>query len=107
MCGNTTVNGHAFCQGLARLGLPTSDNPALQARAASIIYLISGVTLCLSYNENEPGVLCLPELVDMFHAREATEPLDRVYALLSLASDVQARGIFRPQYHVLWQELFI
>lgn len=105
-CGRATINGQAFCQGLARLGLPTADHPDIQARIASLTYLISGAPLRLGYDADSLGDLSLPELVDIYQNREVTEPLDRVYALLSMASDVSARDVFRPTYNITWPQLF-
>lgn len=44
--------------------------------------------------------------MDIYQNREVTEPLDRVYALLSMASDVSARDVFRPTYNITWPQLF-
>lgn len=48
----------------------------------------------------------LGELIDMYHAHEATERRDKVFALLGMSSDdPDAIGIF-PNYKIPWRQLF-
>ena len=48
----------------------------------------------------------LGELIDMFHTYEATESVDKVYALLGMSSDDPiSRGLV-PNYGLLWENLF-
>ena len=47
----------------------------------------------------------LSELLDLFHGREATHQVDKVYALLGMASDDNILELL-PDYKVPWNKLF-
>lgn len=106
VCGHATVNGHAFCTGLRRLNLPTRHDAGLRARISSLTYLINAATLRPRYKPGSLGGATLPELIDLYHDRDAKIPLDKIFALLSMASDAPARETFRPKYNLSWEELF-
>lgn len=42
----------------------------------------------------------------MFHTREASDPLDKVYALLGMSSDNPNQAGLQPDYRVSWEKLF-
>jgi hypothetical protein len=42
----------------------------------------------------------------MFHTRKATDIRDKVYALLGMSSEDLEEAGLRPNYQVLWEELF-
>jgi hypothetical protein len=48
----------------------------------------------------------LAELVDMFYTRQATNPRDKVYALLGISSDDPSKAGLQPDYTITWEELF-
>jgi hypothetical protein len=49
----------------------------------------------------------LVELIDMYHAHEATERHDKIFALLGMTSDDPTEAGLLPNNHVPWQELFM
>jgi ankyrin repeat protein len=48
----------------------------------------------------------LSELIDMFHTHKATDPVDKVYALLGMSSDDPGTAGLLPNYTIPWKELF-
>ena len=42
----------------------------------------------------------------MFHTRQASDPLDKVYALLGMSSDDPSKAGLQPNYTISWEELF-
>jgi hypothetical protein len=42
----------------------------------------------------------------MFHTREASDPCNKVYALLGISSDDPGEAGLRPDYEISWKELF-
>jgi hypothetical protein len=48
----------------------------------------------------------LAELVDMFHTRQASDPRDKVYALLGMSSDDPGKAGLQPDYKISWEGLF-
>jgi hypothetical protein len=110
MCGSTTIDGYAFCLGVKSLKLPYTAFPELQT-LPSVIYLIERAGLWSKYTANLPEkfsleIGSLAELVDMFHARQATDTHDKVYALLGMSSDDPEKAGLQPDYKISWEELF-
>jgi ankyrin repeat protein len=52
------------------------------------------------------SVCPLSELIDMYHAHEATLHSDKVYALLSMSSDNFHNTRLLPDYSIPWKDLF-
>jgi hypothetical protein len=42
----------------------------------------------------------------MFHTRQASDPRDKVYALLGMSSDNLSKASLQPDYKISWQNLF-
>jgi hypothetical protein len=42
----------------------------------------------------------------MFHTRQASDPRDKVYALLGMSSDDPIKASLRPDYKISWEKLF-
>ncbi|KLU82782.1 hypothetical protein MAPG_01850 [Magnaporthiopsis poae ATCC 64411] len=106
----TEIDGHAFCKGLSVLK-PLRTRPDLQALIPPIVYLIKGAVFRRRHDRDDTSwpakislnIRPLGELVDMYHTRKATEPLDKVYALLGMSSDDP--GI-EANYESSWKDLF-
>jgi hypothetical protein len=110
MCGPIEIDGYAFCLGLKSLELSYADSPELQT-LPSVTYLIEQAGLRSIYTTNSPerfslDIRRLAELVDMFHTREASDPRDKVYALLGMSSDDASKAGLQPDYKISWEELF-
>ncbi|RYP48229.1 hypothetical protein DL768_005836 [Monosporascus sp. mg162] len=106
ICGSTEVDGYAFHLGLeAYLGL---RNPILP-----VTYLIKHSIFRPKYRIDPSGrvsldIRPLSELIDMYHAHEATERHDKVFALLGMSSDdpsAAAAAGLSPDYDIPWAEL--
>ncbi|KAK3355245.1 heterokaryon incompatibility protein-domain-containing protein, partial [Neurospora tetraspora] len=110
-CGSAEVDGSAFCLGLDALNLSNELSADLQARILSVTYLIRGAIFRPKYVTNQSdnfslNIRPLGELIEMYHTREATDRLDKVYALLGMSSDnPTAAGLF-ADYDISWKQLF-
>ena len=110
-CGSTEVDGFAFCSGLNVLNLFNELPADLRARILSVTYLIRGAIFRPKYATNQSdnfslNIRPLGELIEMYHTREATDRLDKVYALLGMSSDnPTVAGLF-ADYNISWKQLF-
>ncbi|KAJ4128287.1 hypothetical protein NW754_002279 [Fusarium falciforme] len=104
------IDGYAFCSGISALK-PYKIFPELQSLVRSVAYLIIGAAFRPRYETSRPGrfslyIRPLSELVDMYHTRKATNPLDKVYALLGMSSDdLNAAGL-SANYETSWKDVF-
>jgi hypothetical protein len=114
MCGSTEIDGYTFCLGLKSLlhshKLAYTAFPELQS-LPSLIDLIERAGLRHKHITNSPeryslGIRPLPELVDMFHTRHASDPRDKVYALLGMSSDNPSKAGLHPNYNLSWEKVF-
>ena len=111
MCGSTEIDGYAFCLGLKSLRrLQTLSFPKLQSLPA-LTNLMERAGLRPKYTTNSLErysleIRSLAELVDMFHTRQASDPLDKVYALLGMSSDDPWKAGLQPDYNISWEGLF-
>ncbi|KAK1240067.1 hypothetical protein MKX08_007509 [Trichoderma sp. CBMAI-0020] len=106
MCGSTRIDGYAFCLGLPSL-LSYADIPD---HIRSVTYLMRGSIFRPKYSINMSGDVSLDirplgELIDMYHAHEATERHDKIFALLGMSSDNPAIAGLVPNYTISWDEL--
>lgn len=106
MCGTERIDGYAFCLGLPSL-LPYEDIPS---HIRSVTYLMRGSIFRPKYKTNSSGGISLDVrplggLVDMYHAHEATERHDKVFALLGMSSDNPGASGLSPNYKIPWDEL--
>jgi ankyrin repeat protein len=104
MCGPTEIDGHAFCLGFEVLATDLKDSRCM------ITYLIQGAIFRPRHiSKKQEGLsldICsLGELVDMYHAHEATIRHDKVYALLGMNSDDLSAAGLKPNYSVPWETL--
>ena len=108
------IDGYAFCSGLSALQLSYETCPDLQSLIPPIVYLIRGAVFRPRHKRDETGpagrfpldIRPLGELVDMYHTRKATVPLDKVYALLGMSSDDPSAAELSPNYETSWEEVF-
>ena len=114
MCGSSEVNGYVFCLGLKSLrkSQKLSSAAFLKLQSlSSLTYLIERAGFRPENTTNSLGkysleIRPLAELVDMFHTRQASDPLDKVYALLGMSSDDPSKAGLQPDYTISWEELF-
>ncbi|KAH8757088.1 heterokaryon incompatibility protein-domain-containing protein, partial [Hyaloscypha finlandica] len=110
MCGSTEIDGYAFCLGVKSLQLTYMASPELQT-LPSVTYLIAYASLRSKYTADSPetfslGIRSLAELIDMFHTRHASDPRDKVYALLGMSLDDPSKATLQPDYTISWEQLF-
>ncbi|EJT69137.1 hypothetical protein GGTG_13246 [Gaeumannomyces tritici R3-111a-1] len=109
--GSTEIDGYAFCSGLDVLKPFDKAHPDLQALIPLIAHLIRGAVFRRRHERDDTSrparfslnIRPLGELVDMYHTRKATEPLDKVYALLGMSSDAAE---IEANYKASWEDLF-
>ncbi|XEV01544.1 hypothetical protein FSHL1_006831 [Fusarium sambucinum] len=106
-CGATQIDGYAFCLGLPPCVYEDSSSAAVR----SIEFLIRRSIFRPKYTQDASGRVALGnrplgELMDMYHSHEATEPLDRVFALLGMSTDGLSAHELVPNYNTPWHVLF-
>ncbi|KAH0490042.1 hypothetical protein TgHK011_001527 [Trichoderma gracile] len=106
MCGTERIDGYAFCLGLPSL-LPYESIPS---HIRSVTYLMRGSIFRPRYRINSSGGISLNiwplgGLVDMYHAHEATERHDKIFALLGMSSDEPGASGLIPNYKISWDAL--
>ena len=105
-CGSSKIDGHAFCLGLRGLQAYLDES----ARSIQLTTLIHGAIFRSGHISKVQDRLSLEirplcELLDLYHASEATVPHDRVYALLGMASDDFSGADLDPDYSAPWDVL--
>ncbi|KAJ8060060.1 hypothetical protein OCU04_011669 [Sclerotinia nivalis] len=110
-CGPAEMDGYAFCLGLASLEISYEADPGLQSLIRSVTYLIRESIFrpkCATSSSNNYSLNIRPlgELMDMYYTHQATDGLDRVYALLAMSSDNPVSAGLLPDYTILWEQLF-
>ncbi|KAL6915390.1 hypothetical protein FSST1_006885 [Fusarium sambucinum] len=106
-CGTTQIDGYAFCLGLP----PHVYEESSSAAVRSIEFLIKRSIFRPKYTQDASGrvtfgIRPLGELMDMYHSHDATEPLDRVFALLGMSTDGLSAPELVPNYNTPWHVLF-
>jgi ankyrin repeat protein len=108
--GSTEIDGYVFCSGLTPLKLSYEASPKLQSLIPSITYLIRDAIFRPKYVSSPGrvslGICSLGELIDTYHAREATHSRDKVFALLNMSSDEDIPPGLLPDHNVQWDKLF-
>ncbi|ETS84342.1 hypothetical protein PFICI_02367 [Pestalotiopsis fici W106-1] len=107
MCGSARIEGKTFCTGLDNLEEAYEDRRSL---ISPLKYLIGGAAFRHKDIQGQVegftlGLHPLGELIDTFHTRHATNPLDRVYALLGIRSVNPGESGLKPNYNLSWREL--
>ncbi len=107
------IDGFAFCLGLKSLWksqeLSHAAFPDSQS-LPSLTNLIERAALRPKHTKKSLGryslqIRPLAELVDMFHTRQASDPRDKVYALLGMSSDDLSKASLQPDYKISWENL--
>lgn len=110
LCGPEELTGACFFWGLSGL-LQWCQDGELRGMVSSILYLLGDASI-LRVNRAAPsepfrlGICPLSQLVDMFRLREATDPREKVYALLGIMSQDTMKIDIKPDYGIDWEDLF-
>ncbi|KAF5613349.1 ACB 4-hydroxyacetophenone monooxygenase [Fusarium sp. NRRL 25303] len=110
-CGQAEIDGYAFFAGLGVLELPHKDYTGLRPLALTVAYLAKGAAFRSRCATSQTGRFCLDicplaQLVDMFHARQASDRRDKIYALLGMASNDPGSSGLLVDYDISWAKLF-
>ncbi|KAF1968541.1 hypothetical protein BU23DRAFT_655767, partial [Bimuria novae-zelandiae CBS 107.79] len=110
MCASKQIDGYVFCLGVDSLKNFYGARTDLQGMIRSVTYLIREAIFRPGYSMGSSGrssldICPLGELMDMYHAHEATKRHDKVYALLGMSSDDLSKAGLLPDYGVPWEEL--
>ncbi|KAL8393934.1 hypothetical protein RB595_003627 [Gaeumannomyces hyphopodioides] len=113
-CGHSAVDGSTFCLGLDAAQLSYDERPTLHRSIPPLVRLIQGAAsrpqCATTMPRADPpspfslNICPLGELVDRFRTRKATNPLDRVYALLGMSRE--GPGALTVDYAEPWEKLF-
>ncbi|KAL6885399.1 heterokaryon incompatibility domain-containing protein [Trichoderma evansii] len=111
LCGPMEIDGYVFCIGINSLEITYESNPNLRNLIQSATYLIRRRVFPPTQAISKPGefslnIAPLGELIDMYHAREASDCRDKIYALLGMSSDNSGSGSLSPDYDIRWGTLF-
>jgi hypothetical protein len=107
VCGSTEIDGYAFCLGVESWKGFYDAQPHLRSLIRSVLYLIRGAIFRSKGSDRVSKEKCpLGELIDMYHAHEATLHSDKVYSLLGMSSDDLSKASLLPDYNVSWKDLF-
>lgn len=106
------LDGHVFYLGLeAALDCrePFSDKARAAARSTS--YLIKDSIFKSKRAGQRLGMFSLElaplaDLLNIYRHREATDPRDKLFALLGMASDIHIPAELLPDYSVPWQSVY-
>jgi hypothetical protein len=108
VCGNRSIKSESFFTGLLLALLLSSDGP--QGRSSHLLVAGGGVFLMTARHEfrQKPETFGVLEMLWNFRSSLATDPRDKVYALLGLLSD-EDRGRFGvlPDYELTTAECYI
>ena len=104
MCGSTEIDGYAFCLGLSSLDVVLKDSVC---RVTPLIRdsIFRSKQLAKTQERFTLAIQPLAELIDVYHAQEATKCHDKIYALLGMSQDDLRESGLLPDYGVPWEEI--
>lgn len=110
------ITGSEFCRGLRSLSDFPEVDKLLRRPIGPLLQLMAGSALGGQdeYREAAPQIWSnlslrlfpLAELLDKFHAHEATDRRDKIFALLGMSTDHAILSSIRPDYTKCWSSLF-
>lgn len=111
-CGTSEIDGYVFGSGLTVLKRHPIVHLNSRPLIDRVIYLMGGAifrpkTMSVdSLGRAALNIAPLGELIDMYHAHEATEHHGKVFALLGMGSDNPVAAGLLPDYKLSWEVLF-
>jgi hypothetical protein len=108
VCGHTEISGELFRAGIVALSIEEHiQTPAPLHRVRVIVALLDYSSVDKRFKGlSHLNIQPLAELVDLFHAHEATDRRDKIYALLGMCSDHELAKALEPDYSIEWKRLF-
>ncbi|KAH7066078.1 heterokaryon incompatibility protein-domain-containing protein [Paraphoma chrysanthemicola] len=116
VCGQAEVTGTTFTHGL--LACLHNLEPSHRNFGASVVHMMSWEAPGLQYrgtgstisNDGQEvclGILPLGQLLDRFHEHDASDPRDKIYALLGICrSSDHSSPLLMPDYTKSWSAVF-
>ncbi|KAM3086079.1 hypothetical protein ACMFMG_000216 [Clarireedia jacksonii] len=110
MCGTAEIAGYSLCLGIDSLKDLYEAQPAIKTLVYSVGHLIRGGffrsnTDMVAAGRSSLNIRPLGELLDMYHAHQATLSHDKIYALLAMCSDDVSKAGIMPNYDMPWEKL--
>lgn len=111
-CGTSEIDGYVFGSSLTFLKRHPIVYLNWRPLIDPVIYLMSGAIFrpksmsVDSLGRTALNIAPLGELVDMYHAHEATERHDKIFALLGMSSDNHVAAGLLLDHKVSWEMLF-
>ncbi|KAK5658228.1 hypothetical protein OQA88_2203 [Cercophora sp. LCS_1] len=110
MHGSSTIDGHIFALGakMFQAGARFSDSVELALSAADIMKNALFRTPKPSNGHSDRftlNVKSLGQLLDIFRTREASDPRDKIFALLGMCRDDLRESGLMPDYDIRWDTL--
>ncbi|OAF98924.1 HET-domain-containing protein, partial [Paraphaeosphaeria sporulosa] len=104
-CGSAEMQTETFRAGLHALA--RLDDWELRHRILAFLLLI-GTSIFRERLKGRPHLEFEPlnDLIDRFHAHDASDPRDKIYALWGLCSDSSSMESLQPNYDKKWKDLF-
>lgn len=113
MCGKHRIDGHAFSTGFERLvrRIPWAVGEIADGQHRPVLSLIQGAIYRQHKFSTRSGITrlqigSLAELVNMFRSSEASDPRDKIFALLGMQNDGPEYEQLHPDYTIPWTQLF-
>ena len=110
VCGDTEIDGYAFCLGLEEFENFNKGRGNDWNVAPPVNYIIRGSIFRPSFSTGKKpsrslDICSLGELMDMYHTHKATRHHDKVYALLGMCSDDLTIVGLSPDYSIPWENV--
>ncbi|KAF2021457.1 HET-domain-containing protein [Aaosphaeria arxii CBS 175.79] len=108
-CGDVELSGQAFSSALTSIGTLSRgwDCSELISQVLSVARLLSFTALV---SDAPSGITLnyhtLVKLVDIFHNHLATDPRDKIYALIGMATWSDSTMDVMPDYELSWSQVF-
>jgi hypothetical protein len=108
LCGSAEMQGKMFRKGLIAMNIGKHNQLSVfHGRVRAVMALLDYSSAHKSLKgESHLDIQPLAELVNMFHAHEATDRRDKIYALLGMCSDHESAKSLKPDYSIGWGRLF-
>ncbi|KAF2437435.1 HET-domain-containing protein, partial [Karstenula rhodostoma CBS 690.94] len=103
-CGDAELQTSTFIAGLD--ALKRLDDWQIRGRILPFLNLIKSSAFRESLKgQTHLNIEPLTTLIDQFHTHDASNPLDKIYALWGLCSDSQSMTRLQPDYRKSWETL--
>jgi len=104
MCGDSECEGETFREG--RTLDQFDEHSVIESHPRTFRWLLRASSARQGLKgHGSLSLMPLGDLIDMFHAYDATDLRDKIYALLGMCSDVTRAAVLRPDYSIDWQTL--